>query len=260
MHRFMKHCAWLTSLAALAASQQVDAEQATASSPRYRIVEGKGYTVCEAFLKNLNALPPDDPPMVCELKIHPTHPEFSRPRWEELDVQGNLPLIYEAESLLWIKTPIGTKPKPFDAWQMQYQERIKVGPAKARLRRTVLDLNGSGPETLVWYELPETESCATSVAELNFMSDLNSFGGHVFLLRNGRKLERLGGMITTGGHTEVLIYRSKTVLFANANAGAEHTPGKATPIWNIGLHPVSPRLSYEGLYVVPGQCRYRTAR
>ena len=51
-----------------------------ASAGDYALVVGKGIDVCEAYLKNLNSFP-NDPPMVCERKVNPKFPEFSKPVW-----------------------------------------------------------------------------------------------------------------------------------------------------------------------------------
>lgn len=66
------------------------ADLATAGD--YVLVLGKGVEVCEAFLKNLNSFP-GDPPMVCERKIHPNFPEFSKPTWQPMDPREHFDLI-----------------------------------------------------------------------------------------------------------------------------------------------------------------------
>ena len=223
------------------------------SKPRYRIIQGKGYTVCEAFLKNLNAFPPDEPPMVCEQKIHPTHPEFSRPTWEEMDVQSNLKLIYEVEGLHWRFRSIDAK--PFEEWEKHYQERIKTGEAKPRLRKTVLDLNGSGPETLIWYEYL-IGKCADDLKE--FKNTSTGPGGFIVVLRAATgKLEKFTGLIVSAKQTDVLLYRGRKVLFTHALSDAELLKSGYRLKWHIGLSPVAPKLYY-GEYVVPGQCGYWT--
>src|SRR6267142_194097 len=105
------------------------------AAPRYRLVNGKGYSVCEAFLKNLNAFTEAEPPMLCEQKLHPSHPEFKIPKWEELNIDNNLQLVYAAESQLWEFTPIGQKPSPFDEWVKSFRARVTAGKAKPRSRK-----------------------------------------------------------------------------------------------------------------------------
>jgi hypothetical protein len=236
---------------------------AYASNPRrYRLLEGQGYTVCEAFLKNLNALPAADPPMVCELKIRPEHTEFTQPDWEALEVASHLPLIYEAEALLWIFTPAGTQPKPFAQWKSAYEARIaasRSGPPV--LRRTVLDLNGHGAETLIWYAPPWPESCAESVTQLNSMTPFTSFGGHIFIQRKeDQRLQRIVGLVVTQLKTEVLLYRGKQPWFATASANSKWTKEGTKDTWAIGLHRVAPQRSQAGEYVVPALCDYEADR
>ncbi len=61
--------ATLVSQAAEPVVKQKQEASKTATAGRYRLVNGKGYTVCEAFLKNLNAFPADEPPMVVSRKF-----------------------------------------------------------------------------------------------------------------------------------------------------------------------------------------------
>lgn len=219
--------------------------------PRYRIVQGQGYTACEAFVKNLNAFPIDDS-MACDLKIHRTHPEFSRPQWEELDVQTHLDLVYEAENLLM---SAGSKPPPFVQWQSRYQERVASDQRKPpRLRKATLDLNGSGPETLIWYEVPGAESCPIDEGRQQYVDAMNSFGGHVFVQRRATgELERIYGFITTNGRTDVLLHAGRP-YFANAYLGPIWAGGESKRVLRIGIHPIARRLTDDGKYGVPARC------
>lgn len=248
---------WTVTTCLLSFASATDA--AEPSEPqRYRIVQGKGYSACEAFLRNVNAFPPDDS-MACELKIDHTRSEFTRPQWEELDVQSHLALIYEAESLLRILTPIGTKVPPFPEWQAKYRERIASGRAKPRLRKTTLDLNGNGPETLVWYELPDGESCQPD-GPPEYVGSQHSFGGHVFVQRRATgKLEGLSGLITTQSRTDILLYNGRP-YFANAYLGPLWIAGRSRRVLRLGIHPVSPRLTTDGQYVVAARCYIRRDR
>jgi hypothetical protein len=92
----------------------VSGAQERANQPRYWLEKGAGYAVCQEFLANLNAFPPEEPPLMCEQKIHPSHPEFTRPVWEEMEIEANIRLIHQAESLAF--TPIGAAPKSFEEW------------------------------------------------------------------------------------------------------------------------------------------------
>ena len=230
---------------------------------RYRLVEGNGYTVCEAFLKNLNAFPKDEPPMVCEQKIHPSHPEFTRPLWEEMNVQNNLKLIYQAESLMVRFTPSTTTPKPYtpqpyEEWEKKYQQRIKSGEAIPRLRKAVWDLNGNGPETLIWYD-DRINQCRDDMAK--YKTQYGGGGGHIFVLRSKTGvLEPFGGLLGTEGRTDVVLYRNKSVYFTNAYPDAVLGKVKNRPVWAIGVHPISPRLTGKGKYLIRHRCVYHADR
>ncbi len=65
--------------------------------PAYRLTEGMGYTVCEAYLRNLRAFGPGERDPVCNPRPHPGNKNFSEPTWQQMDVQQNLKLIYQAE-------------------------------------------------------------------------------------------------------------------------------------------------------------------
>lgn len=218
----------------------------------YRLVEGRGYTVCEAFLKNLNAF---NEPMVCDLKVHPSHSEFSSLEWEELDVQSNLKLVYEAESLLVLLTPTGTKPKPFEEWAKDFHARVASSKTNApRLRRAILDLNGSGPETLIWYEQPGTESCRDSVAQLRHASSLVTFGGDIFVQRRkSQQLERITGLT---GRTEVVLYKGRSPWFVHAYMGPAWRQERSKRVAAVWLKPISSRFTSRDRYLAAPRCEY----
>jgi len=65
--------------------------------PIYRTKEGMGYTVCEAYLRNLRAFGPSERDPVCDPRPHPGNKDFSEPTWHQVDVQQHLQLIYQAE-------------------------------------------------------------------------------------------------------------------------------------------------------------------
>src|SRR4030088_2936182 len=61
---------------------------ATAVAGEYRLIEGQGKDVCEAYRKNLE--PRNDPmPMACERDYNPAIAGFSSPQWHKLEIQKN---------------------------------------------------------------------------------------------------------------------------------------------------------------------------
>jgi hypothetical protein len=68
---------------------------ATAVAGEYRLVEGQGQDVCEAYRKNLE--PRNDPmPMACERDYNPTIAGFSSPQWHKLDIKKHRRLFLRA--------------------------------------------------------------------------------------------------------------------------------------------------------------------
>ena len=228
--------------AADSVAKQKSATSKTAASGRYRLVQGKGYTVCEQFLKNLNAFPVTDPPMVCEQKIHPTHPEFSKPQWEEMDVQGNLKLIFAIESHLARFTAKLKAPLNYNTWLAEFQERIKSGKAKPRLRKTILALNERGPEILAMYE-PIVDECKNG--------GLEGDGGHVFVVHESDDditVSQIG--YNTDQRNVILIY-GKRPYFVSAGFSIENF---RTPVSAIQIDRVLPGQGFEGKYLADIRC------
>jgi hypothetical protein len=186
---------------------RITAAQEPPTIDRYRAVANLSYTVCAAFLRNLNALPPDEPAMVCEARLHPTHPEFSLPAWEELPIAENLPLIYETERLLWRFTPIGVEARPFEEWEQSYQERISSSEVNPRLRKTRVTMAGND-ETLISYE-PVANSCQIE-RETTGLS--NGPGSFLFVLRaDTGELQTFGGTLGFQETADVLLYRARSL-------------------------------------------------
>jgi hypothetical protein len=227
------------------------------AAPRYRLVKGKGFTVCEAFLKNLNAFPPAEPPMVCEQKIHPSHPEFRTPKWEELNIEDNLTLVHAAESQLLEFTPTGQKPSAFGEWAKGFHERVALGKVKPRLRKLVVALNNKGPEVLISYD-PDANECQQNLA----LRATEGGGGYVFVLRPNSEmlLEQFAGLIGNQERLDVILYRH-TPYFVNARDDLLRD-GK-TWVWSIGLHPpwpASPANPPDQPYGIRERCEFQYVR
>ena len=54
-----------------------------AQAGHYELIKGKGVEVCEAYGKNLNSLPSDIPPPVCEAKVNPKSPDIKATEWRK---------------------------------------------------------------------------------------------------------------------------------------------------------------------------------
>lgn len=127
--------------------------------PRFRVTEGKGWTVCESYVRFLNSLPQSEPPPLCHLKLSP---DLTEPDWEELDIHSHLQLVYTLEKL----TSPSQHDRPvdnFDHWKSIVEQQISTGEASPRLRRVRLALVEGGPvETILAYE-PDRNSCDKEV-------------------------------------------------------------------------------------------------
>ncbi|MEW5891331.1 MAG: hypothetical protein AB1768_20400, partial [Pseudomonadota bacterium] len=199
------------------------ADKATKKAePRYKLTAGMGYTVCERYVKMLNAFPADAPPPICEQRLHPDFPDFAFPKWEELDVAANMELIRQLERWLHSKNDITWAAKPLpgakhlpsvDVWLAEVERRIRAGESAPRLRRTELVLAGKKRERLLAYTR-DTRQCER---------DLASWGGtdkswdYIFLYDeqgriDPRKLDVLGG--TRGGYNQLLLHHRKPYFVA----------------------------------------------
>lgn len=63
-----------------------------AHAGRYEPIKGKGIEVCEAYKKNLESFQ-DSEPMACERKINPEFKDFSKPIWENVDLEQHRELF-----------------------------------------------------------------------------------------------------------------------------------------------------------------------
>jgi hypothetical protein len=247
---------WLVVLAAAS----TDGQEIGGGKP-YWLKQGEGYPVCRDFLENVNDFPVSEPPMVCEQKIHPAHPEFAHPIWEEMDIEGNLRLIFDAESLLWRFTPIGSSPPDFAVWAEQFRADVRSGERKPRLRRMPFMVRENEPETLVSYE-PFADECAVGLAESGVGGNP---GGYLFVLRKATdRLEAFGGLIGTQTRTDVWQYHGFPYV-TTADPGHEIVgeprlvdgvlANELRPIYVIGLHSISPRLApTTGQYLATERC------
>jgi len=106
---------------------------------------GKGYTVCEAYLKHLNVI--TEIPK-CEA---PVPPGFKQPEWEELDLLAHLQLAYQAEVIYFSEQRSSYKQPEFETWRQQLLSEMQVGKAAPQLRKTTVQPFGEKSITLLAY-------------------------------------------------------------------------------------------------------------
>ena len=122
-----------------AVSARGPARESGVSKPRYTLAHGQGWSVCESYLKFLNATPATEEPPLCDLKLKRV-PGMREPDWEVLDVQQNLKLVHEIELILG-RARIDPDPdRDFERWKLQFRERTQVQGQQPRLRRTRMTL------------------------------------------------------------------------------------------------------------------------
>lgn len=126
------------------------------AKPRYTMPSGRGWGVCEAYLKFLNGTPADEEPPMCDLKLGRV-PGMKEPDWEVLDIEQHLEYVHQMELIIG-KFEIEPEPeKDFALWQVQRKERINKRDQKPRLRRAKVALVQGGPvETVLAYDFDKS--------------------------------------------------------------------------------------------------------
>ena len=127
-----------------------------ATAGNYVLMVGKGIEVCEAYLKNLNSFP-DDPPMVCERKVNPKFPEFSKPAWQPLDALEHLDLLeqIQRQKLSHIEEEYIRNREKLIAW---FKEYIVSGRIRLALANIDIERNGTtANETVLQYEYADCD-------------------------------------------------------------------------------------------------------
>lgn len=111
---------------------------------------GKGYTVCENYLKHLN----QSLPKLASCDI-PVPPKFKKPDWEDLDVKSNLQLAYEAETGIFQGSALYKEPD-FEAWKKLILEEIAAGKIVPRMRKARITPTSKGEVTILGYTRDST--------------------------------------------------------------------------------------------------------
>ena len=92
----------------------------------YKLVSGRSNEMCQLFEENLNRFC-NEPPMVCERKIHPDFEKyFSFPRWEQVDPDKHMDVIAD---YIRARAPENAKcPKPAHFKMPKAGERVAPSP------------------------------------------------------------------------------------------------------------------------------------
>ena len=117
------------------------------------MTSGRGWGVCESYVKFLNAMPvgEEDPPL-CDNKFERV-PGMREPDWKELDIASHLPVVHQIELLLGIGRITPAPARDFDLWKQQFRQRTESQGQAPRLRRVRLALVPGGEvETVLSYD------------------------------------------------------------------------------------------------------------
>jgi len=102
---------------------------------------GKGYAVCEAYLKHLNSL--TEIPK-CDV---PVPLGFKQPDWEEMDIMKHLNLAHQIE----LAQGGASIDKNFESWSRAFIEQTKSGRIAPQIRKTQAQPFGEKMITLLAY-------------------------------------------------------------------------------------------------------------
>ena len=189
--------------------------------PRFRVTEGKGWTVCESYVRFLNSLPQSEPPPLCHLKLSP---DLKEPDWEELDIHSHLELVYSIEKRRAEKLRVPSDYYPpvdnFDHWKSIVEQQISTGEAAPRLRRVRLALVEGGPvETILAYE-KDRNSCDKEVKKQGY-THVGSRTSLFIWNEQDQKIEEYISYIAFSLPSELLVFQGKPFTFCPSWQGVD---------------------------------------
>lgn len=196
---------------------------------------GKGYTVCEAYLKYLNQSLPDL--NVCDVAVPP---KFKVPDWEEMDIHDNLHLAYKAELLRFFYfksySNLGFEPNPgFEMWEKEFLEDMETGQITPRMKKVRITPTDKGDVTILAYSR-DSERCQKGLVGLvpkgkSRNNRWTGSGNIHFILSENNDLQEIEGslpLLSKYLH-EMLLYNGKpyfidTPRYSVAKTSAEISP------------------------------------
>jgi hypothetical protein len=210
---------------------------------------GKGYTVCETYLKYLNTL---DKMPTCEVVVPP---DFQRPNWEELDVMQHLDWAYQAEVIAlgqydWFKFAN----RDAATWREKFLAEMQAGTIVPAMRTTRVTPIADGEEiTLLAYT--RNKGGCIDVVQQKLGSYWSGVGYAHFRIMDspGSPLAIIEGAVGSMRHqTELLFYQGKAYFIREFSPAGYDTP-------HIGIVTFSAllsSLSTEQRYWVEKRCEF----
>jgi len=210
--RNFKRCAVLAILAMFAVTAHGNGEPSGKSrtKPRFTVVQGKGWSVCESYARFLNSQPADELLPSCHLKLGPS---LKEPHWQELDVQSSLNIIYSLEYPPYQNSlHPDKKPPSFADWKAAFERDLQGGRAP-RLRRTHLALVAGGPEEAVLAYEANRKDCDEAVKKNGYSH--SGDGARLFLWDDGQSsVNGFRSSITfPAGPSRLLLFRGAPFMF-----------------------------------------------
>ena len=183
------------------------------AKPRYALTAGRGWSVCEAYVKSLNALAASGGPPLCKVKFT-AKSGISEPDWEDLDIDAHLPLVHQMELMMGSTSLYPAALQDFELWKEQRLRRVSAYDQKPVLRRVRRSLVPDGPmETMLSYQL-DAGYCGEKTAGFDRKPYDVNLGVPVFFMLNEAKGRLWGGedwvILATGVLRQ---YRGRLVLF-----------------------------------------------
>jgi uncharacterized protein YecT (DUF1311 family) len=183
--------------------------QRAGTKPRYTMHSGRGWAVCEAYVRSLNLAPANEGAPLCDLKLDRV-PGITAPAMEELPIAGHLPLVHEIELIVGVGHITPAPAKDFVTWREQFERRAADGQ-KPRLHRYRGALSPGGPiETVLLYDVDQRQ-CARQV-EGRHGHDLAGSYLLLFDTAQGKVLPRNLGTFYLGPH-EIRLYNNQLYAF-----------------------------------------------
>lgn len=183
-------------------------------SPSYKLREGKGYTVCEAYLKNLRAFRPDEPSPVCTPRPHSTSKQFKELNWEPMDVSRYLEQIYEAE-MTW--GPFAGHPErhpSFPDWRAEFEAAVGSGLVRPSLKSSIIEFVDRKPQKFVAYAR-NPRGCEAELASQLYSQNV---GHRLFRVDESTGAFKSGGPVSDDGGAVLLLSNRPVVVTADRGA------------------------------------------
>lgn len=196
--------------------------------PSRRCMSGRGYTVCEAYLKHLNAMPRDGSANACTAWIDPKRSDFTRPDWKDLDVMAHLDWIYLMKRGWYNSHP----PRPsFDEWKALFTGRIARGEITPRLKLATIPMGKAAKlEQIVAFD--EGDARLTG-CKGEMPTEKSQGGGFLMWQLTGDATKPINEIVGLDLRQELLQYKGKPYFIWQTNSSSQ---------WFIGLSKIDDRL------------------